>query len=111
MPITEIHSLDAAGVAVYHRLTDHQLRNRLHPEDGTVIAESPKVINVALDEGLLPISLLCEARHIEGDAADIIKRCGDIPVYTGSRELLASLTGYTLTRGVLCAMRRPRLPD
>lgn len=110
MPITEIHSLDAAGVAVYHRLTDHQLRNRLHPEDGTVIAESPKVINVALDEGLLPISLLCEARHIEGDAADIIKRCGDIPVYTGSRELLASLTGYTLTRGVLCAMRRPQQP-
>ena len=60
MPITEIHSLDAAGVAVYHRLTDHQLRNRLHPKDGTVIAESPKVINVALDEGLLPISLLCD---------------------------------------------------
>lgn len=110
MPITEIRSLDAAGVSVYHRLTDHQLRNRLHPDDGIVIAESPKVINVALDEGLQPISLLCEARHIEGDAADIIGRCGDIPVYTGSRELLASLTGYTLTRGVLCAMRRPQLP-
>ena len=110
MPITEIRSLDTPGVAVYHRLTDHQLRNRLHPDDGIVIAESPKVISVALDEGLQPISLLCEARHIDGDAADIISRCGDIPVYTGSRDILAALTGYTLTRGVLCAMRRPQLP-
>ena len=110
MPITEIRSLDTPGVAVYHRLTDPQLRNRLHPDDGIVIAESPKVISVALDEGLQPISLLCEARHIDGDAADIISRCGDIPVYTGSRDILAALTGYTLTRGVLCAMRRPQLP-
>lgn len=110
MSIKEIHSLDTPEVAVYHRLTDHQLRNRLHPEESVVIAESPKVIGVALDEGLQPLSLLCEAKHINGDAAEIIKRCGDIPVYTGSRKLLASLTGYTLTRGVLCAMRRPRLP-
>lgn len=70
------------------------------------IAESPKVIRVALDAGYEPVSLLCEKRHITGDAADIIARCGDIPVYTGERELLAQLTGYTLTRGVLCAMRR-----
>lgn len=109
MAVIEIHSLDAPGVAVYHRLTDHQLRNRLHPDDGIIIVESPKVISVALDEGLEPLSLLCEARHIEGDAAPLIRRLGDIPVYTGSRELLASLTGYTLTRGVLCAMRRPKV--
>lgn len=109
MAVIEIHSLDAPGVAVYHRLTDHQLRNRLHPDDGIIIVESPKVISVALDEGLEPLSLLCEARHIEGDAAPLIRRLGDVPVYTGSRELLASLTGYTLTRGVLCAMRRPEV--
>ena len=110
MAVIEIHSLDAPGVAVYHRLTDHQLRNRLHPDDGIIIVESPKVISVALDEGLEPLSLLCEARHIEGDAASLIRRLGDIPVYTGSRGLLASLTGYTLTRGVLCSMRRKDLP-
>ena len=110
MPVIEIHSLDTPGVAVYHRLTDHQLRNRLHPEEGIIIVESPKVIHVALDEGLEPLSLLCESRHIEGDAASLIRRMGDLPVYTGSRKLLASLTGYTLTRGVLCAMRRPEQP-
>ncbi len=75
------------------------------------IAESPKVIRVALDAGWQPVSLLCEQRHIEGDARDIVERVGeDVPVYTGSRELLAQLTGYTLTRGVLCAMRRKPLP-
>lgn len=88
-------------------LTEAQLRNRVEPEKGIFIAESPKVINVALDAGYTPVALMCEHKHITGDAADIIKRCGDIPVYTGSRELLGSLTGYTLTRGVLCAMRRP----
>ena len=90
-------------------LTEAQLRNRLNPEQGIFIAESPKVIGVALDQGLQPVSLLCERRHIEGDARDIIRRCPeDMPVYTGERELLARLTGYNLTRGVLCAMRRPR---
>lgn len=108
MAIIEVSSLDAPGVAVYHRLTDHQLRNRLHPDDSIIIVESPKVIRVALSAGCEPVSLLCERKHIDGDAADIISRVGDIPVYTGSRELLAALTGYTLTRGVLCAMRRPR---
>ena len=71
------------------------------------MAESPKVIRVALDAGCEPVSLLMERRHLTGDAADIVARCGDIPIYTGERELLAQLTGYTLTRGVLCAMRRP----
>ena len=87
-----------------------QLRNRLDPSRGIFIAESPKVINVAIEAGYEPLSMLCEERHVEGDAASIIARFPDIPVYTGSRELLASLTGYTLTRGVLCAMRRPVPP-
>lgn len=106
MPIIEITSLEQQGVEVFATLTEAQLRNRLDPMKGIFIAESPKVIKVALDAGYEPISLLCERKHITGDAADIIARCGDIPVYTGDRELLASLTGYTLTRGVLCAMRR-----
>ena len=107
MPIIEITSLDHPGVEVYGTLTEAQLRNRLEPDKGIFIAESPKVIHVALDAGYEPLSLLCERRHITGDAAGIIERCGDIPVYTGERSLLAALTGYTLTRGVLCAMRRP----
>lgn len=111
MNIVEITSLGDERVAVYHRLTDHQLRNRLHPDEGVVIVESPKVIRTALACGLRPLSLLCERRHIYGDAKDIVERVGDIPVYTGSRDLLARLTGYTLTRGVLCAMRRPALPS
>ncbi len=108
MNIIEISSLEVPGLDVYGTLTEAQLRNRLEPEKGVFIAESPKVIHVALDAGLEPVSLLCERRHIEGDARGIIERCpADMPVYTGSRELLARLTGYTLTRGVLCAMRRP----
>ena len=107
MPIIEITSLEQPGVEVYGTLTEAQLRNRLEPDKGIFIAESPKVIHVALNAGYEPLSLLCERRHITGDAAGIIERCGDIPVYTGERELLAELTGYTLTRGVLCAMRRP----
>lgn len=107
MPIIEIDRLGYPGTEVYGALTEAQLRNRLEPEKGVFIAESPKVIRVALNAGYQPISLLCEKRHIIGDAADIIARCPEVPVYTGSRELLAGLTGYTLTRGVLCAMRRP----
>ena len=110
MPIVEVISLEQEGVEVYGTLTEAQLRNRLEPDKGIFIAESPKVIHVALDAGYEPLSLLCERRHITGDAAGIIERCGDIPVYTGERDLLASLTGYTLTRGVLCAMRRPIPP-
>ncbi|WP_289768992.1 TrmH family RNA methyltransferase [Muribaculum intestinale] len=106
--IVRIDSLDAAGVEVFASLTEAQLRNRLDPAQAMFIAESPKVIDVALNAGYEPVSLLCEERHIAGDAAGIIARCGDeVPVYTGSREFLAALTGYTLTRGVLCAMRRP----
>lgn len=107
MPILSIDSLDHPGIKVYASLTEAQLRNRLEPEKGIFIAESPKVIQVALSAGYTPLSLLCEERHITGDAAGIIEQCGDIPIYTGNRELLAALTGYTLTRGVLCAMRRP----
>ena len=107
MPLIEISSLTEKGVEVFSTLTEAQLRNRVEPEKGIFITESPKVIHVALNAGYEPLSLLCERRHITGDAADIILRCGDIPVYTGDRELLARLTGYTLTRGVLCAMRRP----
>lgn len=92
---------------VFGTLTEAQLRNRLEPEKGIFIAESPKVIRVALEAGYEPLALLCERKHITGDATDIIARCGDMPVYTGDRDLLAKLTGYTLTRGVLCAMRRP----
>lgn len=121
MNILEITSLEQPELAPYAQLTEHQLRqaNRFvdgsHKdgfcENGLFIAESPKVIHVALNAGYRPLSLLCERKHIDGDAASIIERCGDIPVYTGSRELLATLTGYTLTRGVLCAMHRPELPS
>jgi len=111
MAIEYITSLEHKGVEVYASLTEAELRNRLCPARALFIAESPKVIRVALDHGYEPVSLLCEQRHITGDAADIIARCGHIPVYTGSRETLARLTGYTLTRGVLCAMRRPLPPS
>ena len=107
MPIIEISSLSHPGVEIFSTLTEAQLRNRLEPEKGLFIAESPKVIKVALDAGYEPLAILCEQKHITGDAANIIERCGDIPVYTGDRELLATLTGYVLTRGVLCAMRLP----
>ncbi len=108
----EVSDLSLPQLAPYAGLTEAQLRSRLRPADALFIAESPKVISVALDAGYEPVSLLCEARHITGDAAGIIARCpADMPVYTASRETLATLTGYTLTRGVLCAMRRPVLPD
>lgn len=111
MPVIHVDTLSHPGLDVYASLTEAQLRNRLDPAKGVFIAESPKVINVALSAGYTPLSLLCEEKHIWGDASDIISRYPDIPVYTGSRELLASLTGYTLTRGVLCAMHRPLPPS
>ena len=110
MPIIEITSLQHPGVEIFSTLTEAQLRKEFEPGLGIFIAESPKVINVALNSGYKPVALMCERRHIEGDAADIITRCGDIPIYTGSREILTQLTGYTLTRGVLCAMQRPDTP-
>ena len=105
--IIEINDISAPALDVYARLTEAQLKNRLHPEDGLFIAESPVVIGYALDAGYAPVSLLMERRHIAGKAAALIARCGDIPVYTAPDEALAKLTGYPLTRGVLCAMRRP----
>lgn len=108
MPIIRIDRLDIPGVDMFARLTEAELRSRNDPAKAVFIAESPKVIRVALDAGYTPVALLCEQRHIEGDARDIISRIPqNVPVYTGDRELLAALTGYTLTRGVLCAMRRP----
>ena len=105
--IVEITDLSAPELDVYARLTQAQLRNRLEPEKGIFIAESPKVIARALDAGYTPLSLLMERKQITGPAADILTRCGDAPVYTADRETLASLTGFELTRGVLCAFRRP----
>lgn len=112
MPIIEINDIGAQELQPFAALTEAQLRNRLSPEKALFIVESPKVIRVALDAGCEPVSLLCERRHIAGDAADIIARMPQqVPVYTAPREVLAHLTGYTLTRGVLCAMRRPSEPQ
>ena len=105
--IIEITDFSAPELDVYARLTQAQLRNRLEPEKGVFIAESPKVIARALDAGYQPLSLLMERKQITGPAQDILTRCGDAPVYTADREMLARLTGYELTRGVLCAFRRP----
>ena len=110
--IIEIESIDDERVAPFASLTEAQLRSRLDPQRALFIAESPKVIAVALDRGYVPESILCERRHIDGDAAPLLARCGaEMPVYTGSRELLQQLTGYKLTRGVLAAMRRPEAPS
>ncbi|MCR4591898.1 MAG: RNA methyltransferase [Bacteroidaceae bacterium] len=108
MKIQRIKDITVPEVAPYATLTEAQLRNRLEPEKGIFIAESPKVIKVALEAGFQPQSFLCEEKHIEGDAKEILAMSPEnTPVYTGSRELLTSLTGYQLTRGVLCAMQRP----
>ena len=108
--IIEITDISAPELDVYARLTETQLRNRLEPEKGIFIAESPKVIRRALDAGCRPQSLLMERKHIDGQGAEIIARCSDIPLYTADREILENLTGYTMTRGILCAMSRPKLP-
>ena len=105
--IIEITDFHAPELDPYARLTQNQLRNRLEPEKGIFIAESPKVIDRALDAGYKPVSLLMERKQITGPAAGILSRCGDTPVYTAEREMLAELTGFELTRGVLCAFRRP----
>ncbi len=108
--IVEISDFADPALDAYARLTEAQLRNRLEPQLGVFIAESPKVIDRALDAGYEPVSLLMERKHLTGQGAGIIARCGEIPVYTADDTLLANLTGYPLTRGVLCAMRRPVLP-
>lgn len=112
MPIINLTSLSYPGLEFFTHLTEAQLKSGFNNGQKLFIAESPKVINVALNAGYQATALLCEQRHITGDAAEIISRIDrDIPVYTGSRELLAKLTGYTLTRGVLCAMERRPLPS
>lgn len=111
MNVVEVDSLDLPELDVYLRLTEAQLRNKLEPEKGIFIAESPKVIVRALDAGIEPLSFLMERKHLEPCRA-LVESCGpDIPVYTGPAELLEELTGFKLTRGVLCAMRRPKLPS
>ena len=107
--IVEITDFTAPELDVYARLTEAQLLNREEPAKGLFIAESPKVIERALDAGCQPVSLLMERKHIDSQAKDVIARCGDIQVYTADLDILTKLTGFQLTRGVLCAMRRPQL--
>lgn len=108
--IIEITDFSAPELDVYARLSEGQLLNRHEPEKGIFIAESPKVIERALDAGYEPISLLLEHKHIQGEARDIVARCSNIPIYTAPLEVLTNLTGFKLTRGALCAMRRKSLP-
>ena len=105
--IIEVTQISAPELDVYARLTENALRSRAEPGKGIFIAESPKVIGTALDAGCEPLSFLMERPHIAGSAAAVLARCPDVPVYTADRAVLQQLTGYTLTRGVLCAMRRP----
>lgn len=107
--IIEITDFEAPELDVYARLTEGQLLHYYEPDTGIFIAESPKVIERALDAGCKPVSFLVERKHIEGEAKDIIARCGEIPVYTAKFEVLTKLTGFQLTRGMLCAMYRPKL--
>ena len=109
--IIEITDFSALELDVYARLSEGQLLNRYEPENGLFIAESPKVIERALDAGCQPVSLLLEPKHITGEAREIIARCGSVPVYTAEFDVLKQLTGFPLTRGALCAMRRPPLPE
>lgn len=104
----EIDDLSRPELDVFARLTEAQLRSRVEPEKGIFIAESPKVIELALDAGCQPLALLMERSKADGPARELIRRCADVPLYTADREILAGLTGFALTRGVLCAMRRPQ---
>lgn len=107
----EISDINDPRIEIFVSMSDVRLRCKIDASQGIFIAESPKVINVALAAGYTPVALLCEKRHITGDAAEIIRQIDNTPIYTGSREVLAALTGYTLTRGVLCAMRRTETPS
>ena len=109
--VVEIADLSMPELDVFARLTEAQLRSRLEPEKGVFIAESPKVITRALDAGCQPLALLMERRHLGGQGGALLERCGAVPVYTADRAVLAELTGYELTRGILCAMRRPVQPS
>ena len=111
MRIINITDLSAPELDIYARMSENQLAHIYEPASGLFIAESPKVIERALDAGYEPVSILLEDRHVEGQCADIIKRCGDIPIYTAPFDVLTKLTGFALTRGMLCAMRRAELPS
>ena len=109
--IIEITDFHAQELDVYARLTENQLLNREHPDEGLFIAESPIVIERALDAGYVPVSVLVERKHLQSQAFSVLDRCGDIPVFTAEFDVLTQLTGFQLTRGMLCAMRRPSLPS
>ena len=109
--IIEITDFNSPQLDIYARMSEGQLLNRHEPEKGIFIAESPKVVERALDAGCEPISMLVERKHIDGEAKPIIDRCGEVPVYTAPFEVLTRLTGFKLTRGILCAMHRPQLPN
>ena len=111
MNLIELTDFSAPELDVYARLTEAQLLNRHNLKEGLFIAESPKVIDRALDAGCVPVSILVETAHLRGESQAVIDRCGDIPVYTARFGVLTQLTGYQLTRGMLCAMRRPALPS
>ena len=108
--IITITDFTAPELDIFARRTENQLLNREHPEEGLFIAESPKVILRALDNGYEPVSILVEQRHLTTEAAPILSRCPNIPVYTADYAVLVQLTGYALTRGLLCVMRRKPLP-
>ena len=110
MNLIELTDFSAPELDVYARLTEAQLLNRHNLKEGLFIAESPKVIDRALNAGCVPVSILVEKSHLRGESLEVILRCGDIPVYTAHFDVLTQLTGYQLTRGMLCAMRRPQLP-
>lgn len=109
--IIEITDFNSPQLDIYARMSEGQLLNRHEPEKGIFIAESPKVVERALDAGCEPISMLVECKHIDGEAKPIIDRCREVPVYTAPFEVLTQLTGFKLTRGMLCAMHRPQLPN
>ena len=108
--IRKVTDFSDPALDIYARLTEVQLLNRREPDKGIFIAESPKVIERALNAGCVPISFLMETRHVENQAKELIARCGDIPVFTAELDVLTQLTGFKLTRGMLCAMYRPKLP-
>ena len=108
--IIEITDFNAPELDIYARLTEGQLLNRHQPEKGIFIAESPKVVERTLDAGCVPISFLLERKHIQGEAQSLLARCSNVPVFTAEYPVLRNLTGFPMTRGVLCAMRRPPLP-
>ena len=109
--VIEINHFSAPELDIYARLTENQLVNRADPENALFIAESPVVIERALDAGCMPVSMLMETKHVDGKGRELIARCGDIPVFAAPLEVLTELTGFHLTRGMLCAMRRPKLPE